>query len=173
MRHALIVAGAIACALASACRPHRDATWLGEHVELRIDSTEYTARPDGGVYSVKIDFAFTNRTGTTLSRSMCGAPSPPLLEKEVAPGRWVIAYSPVELMCETIPPFRIASGSTYRGVVSAYATTVAPGRLGGWQADSIPGTYRLHWGLHASAEPNDRAGTVSATSASFRIRRAM
>ena len=152
-----------------ACHAHRGDGGRLPRVELRTDSAEYSVRIDRGTYRLDVGYTFLNRTGNTLSMNVCRSPSPPVLEKEVAAGQWVRAYTVVELMCLTEPPFRVASAATYRGVVQAQAP-LPGGRFSGWMVDSIPGMFRLKWALHASADPNDRAGTITAVSAPFAVR---
>ena len=171
MRRSLIVsAPVLVLGALCACRAHRTDAAPATGVELRTDSAKYTVRLDRSVYRVEVGYAFTNRTGKTLSMNVCHLPSPPVLEKEIAAGRWVGAYTRVELMCLTDPPFRVASGTTHRGIVGAAGPPRGAKRFDGWTVDSIPGTYRLTWTLHASADPNDKAGTITAVSPSFQLK---
>lgn len=156
--------------LVVACHRGRTATALENSVRLRADSTQYTVRANGEMYQADIGFRFDNHSGRTLSKTYCMAPAPPVLEKERASGEWMHAYSPIELTCLTFPPFRIADGETYRGMLRV--TIDPPGsnvfRLFG--PDSIPGTYRLRWELRASADPNDqRAPIITAVSPPFTL----
>lgn len=168
MRRGLI--GALALAASAACGVHRSARTRAPGTELRADSAGYAVRFDRNLFRTDIGYSFTNYTGGTVSLNHCNAPSPPLLEKEVSPGHWVQAYSAVELMCQTLPPFRLASGETYHGALHAYGAPRAGSSFVGWQVDTIPGTYRLQWSLHASANPDDRAGTITVVSPSFQLR---
>jgi hypothetical protein len=71
---------------------------------LRADSMHYSVRVNGPVYEATMGFAFHNTSGRVLSKSQCRTPSPPALQKQLADGSWIHAYSPVELM----PPFTLA-----------------------------------------------------------------
>jgi hypothetical protein len=169
----IIAALSMQCMALTACRPRANASSPASASELRTDSAGYGVQFDGRMYRTIIGYTFTNRSGGTVSQTICGGPQPPLLEKEVSPGRWVRAYSPVYKMCLTLPPFRLANGGTYRGVLS-----VAAGARGGrlaptWDVDSISGMYRLSWTLHASADPDDGAGAITTVSPAFQLRRPM
>jgi hypothetical protein len=121
----------------------------------------------GGLYRATIGYVYTNHTGSTLSATYCNTPVPPALEKSVD-GRWTLAYSPVILLCETIPPFRVARGASYRGTL--YFAAAPHGRRMGpaLYVDSLPGTYRLRWPLHAGEDPRARdAPLVEAISNEF------
>jgi hypothetical protein len=76
---------------------------------------------------------------------------------------------PPAYLRETLPPFRIRSGRTFRSVLHVVAAP--PGRNVSpyWQVDSVPGIYRLHWVLHAAANSGHPGRVVDATSASFRL----
>jgi hypothetical protein len=169
-RHCLALGALMTGLQLSACRLNRGDAAPGEpRAELRVDSAQYTVRFAPPMFRVEIPYAFTNRSGGTVSQTYCQAPSPPRLEKQVSLGAWAPAYSSVELMCESIPPFRIAAGKTYRGVLHVVAAAPRRNIAPAWLVDSIPGTYRLRWTLHAGADPHDRGGTVEATSQSFRL----
>lgn len=173
LRRHIAVLVLAACAPAGACRTmHREGDPSSRGATLRADSSEYTVRLVGSLYRTDIGYTYTNHTGATVSKAICGGPTPPELEMEISPGRWMRAYSQVELMCETLPPFRIANDQSYRGVLHVAA---APHRVGGplgsgWIVDTIQGTYRLRWELRAGADPDNRsAAHVDAISPSFRL----
>jgi hypothetical protein len=137
---------------------------------LRADSARFTVLLNGPVYEGEIGFRFTNSSGASLSMNYCKVPPPPTLEKQRADGSWVHAYSPIVLLCLTLPPFRIPNGGTYHG-----SLLIAAGRPGTnvfpvLEPDSIPGTYRLRWALRAGDDPNNRAAPlVDAVSPPFQL----
>ena len=112
---------------------------------------------------------YTNRSGDAVSATHCHTPPPPTLEKRVGE-EWVRAYSPVMLMCLTIPHFRIAAGATYRGTLHFAAAPRGRNMAPALEVESIPGTYRLRWGLRAGNDPEARdAPMVEAISNEFRL----
>jgi hypothetical protein len=134
---------------------------------LVTDSTEYHAVLANGLYRADIGYRYTNHSRSSVSAVHCHTPPPPALEKNVGQG-WVLAYSPVILMCETIPHFRVSAGATYRSTlhlaVAPPSRRMAPVLL----VDSLPGTYRLRWALRAGDDPTDRdAPMVEAISNEF------
>jgi hypothetical protein len=136
---------------------------------LVTDSTRYTVRFEGGMYRANIGFAYTNRSGDAVSLNYCRTPPPPMLEKRVA-GEWVRAYSPIQLACLTLPPFRVAAGAIYRGVVDFAAAPRAGNLWPQLEVESIPGTYRLRWQLRTGNDPDAKdARTVEAISNEFRF----
>jgi hypothetical protein len=138
-------------------------------VTLVTDSTEYHATFVGGLYRAAIGYVYTNHTSASVSASYCHTPTPPALEKSVG-GQWVLAYSPVVLLCETIPPFQILGGASYRGTL--HFAAAPPGRRMGpvLYVDSLPGVYRLRWALRAGADPKlEGAAVVEAISNQFSL----
>jgi len=127
---------------------------------LQADSAQYTVRLIGPLYRAAIGFRFTNHTGSTLSANYCNAPTPPALEKQRADGGWVLAYSPVVLLCLTLPPFRIPDGGTYQGTVNLAAAPPGKNFFPVFGPDSVPGIYRLRWVFRAGSDPDDRSAQV-------------
>jgi hypothetical protein len=171
-RHRSALFALVACAQAGACRiVHFGGAPDPRAVTLRVDSSAYVLRVVGSTYRTDIGFTFTNHTGGTVSKAICGGPTPPTLEMEVSPGRWMMAYSVVELMCDTDPPFRVANDRSYHGTVHVVAAPHGVGGpLGGWIVDTIPGTYRLRWNLRGGADPHKAsAAIIDAISPSFRL----
>lgn len=121
------------------------------------------------MYRAEIGYRVTNRTGWTLSQDFCTAPGPHTLEKSVG-GGWVLAYSPLRLTCQAIPPFRLRTAGTYRGTFVLHARPRA-GELGPeLRVDSIPGRYRLRWGLRVGDDPGDaRQPIIETTSNEFQL----
>jgi hypothetical protein len=137
---------------------------------LRTDSARYVVKLENGHYSATIRYVVENHRSRTLSRSVCGGPPPPALEKQLSDGSWKLAYSQVELLCETIPPFRIPGGGVYRGKLVVYAVRNGGGPLSPLTVDSVPGTYRLHWSLVDGDEPRaPKARRVEIISPLFRL----
>lgn len=151
-------------------RARHGALEASDGVTLRADSAQFGLHLDGPPYGAEIGFQFVNQSGTTLSMNHCQAPAPPTLEKQLRDGTWVLAYSPVLLMCRTMPPFRIPDGGSYHSVLR-----VAAGRPGAntsltFEPDSLPALYRLHWELRRGDDPDNHAEPlVSAVSPSFRL----
>lgn len=165
-RIALVSLGSAVAGCGSALTTVHDAGTSGG---LHADSAEYTVRYTRPLYQASIGYVLTNGTATTVSANYCREPGPPALEKHVE-GRWVPAYSPVILLCQTIPPFRLAPGATYRGrlalTVAAPGLNVEPRLL----VESIGGTYRLHWVFQAGPDPDHpHAEPVEFLSGTFRL----
>ena len=118
------------------------------------------ARVNGVMYQATIGFQFENRTGGTLSANYCHIPAPPSLEKQRPSGAWVFAYSVVELMCRTTPPFRLTNGATYRGRLDMVAGRPGTNVFPKFGPDSVPGVYRLRWTLRFSDDPDDKAAPI-------------
>ena len=137
---------------------------------LRVDSAQYSVRVDGPLYKATIGFAFANTTGRPLSANQCHSPSPPRLEKQRPDSTWVHAYSAVELMCLTLPPFRVPAGGTYRGTLNLAAGRPGTNVFPTFGPDSVTGIYRLRWELKAGVNPDDRGAPVIAiTSLPFKL----
>jgi hypothetical protein len=153
------------------CHAARGAAAIPEGATtLRADSAQYAVRVNGPLYEAAIGFLFINNSGHTLSANYCRVPPPPALEKQRADGGWVHAYSPVVLLCLTLPPFRVANGGTYRGTLALAAGRPGTNFFPKFEADSVPGIYRLRWELRTGADPDDRASPmVVATSPPFRL----
>ena len=167
----LSLAGALgilgACHIPSAMRGGS-----GGRAYIVLDSNAFAVRYERPAYRVKIGYTYINESGKTVSVEYCGEPGPPALEKEVDPGQWVTAYSPVVLLCQTIPPFRLASGASYRGELAVFAVMKnnTDNFWPTWGVDSVPGVYRLHWSLRAGPNPDDRTKPmIDAVSSSFRL----
>lgn len=137
---------------------------------LQADSALYTVRLIGPLYRAAIGFRFANHTGSTLSANYCNAPTPPILEKQRGDGGWVLAFSPVVLLCQTLPPFRVPNGGTYEGTLNLAAAPPGKNLSPVFGPDSVPGIYRLRWAFRAGADPDDRAAQiVEAASPPFRF----
>jgi hypothetical protein len=166
MSRALVLFAAIVAATGD-CRPLPAPDQ--QRATLATDSTEYTVRFESGWYRTVIGYTYTNGTGDAVSATHCHTPPPPALEKRVGE-EWVRAYSPVQLLCLSIPHFRIAAGATYRGTL--HFAAAPPGRNMGpvLEVESIPGTYRLRWALRAGSDPEaPGAAVVEAISNEFRL----
>ncbi|MDQ6873284.1 MAG: hypothetical protein M3037_14975 [Gemmatimonadota bacterium] len=136
---------------------------------LRTDSAEIGVRHSGIGYGADIGFVYTNTTSGPVSKTGCGGPPFPDLQKKVN-DNWVYAYYPIYLMCLTKPDFKLESGQSFRGVLQFGA--FEPGHNTGpeLRVDSIDGIYRLQWifveGTDASAK---EARRVESTSNEFRM----
>jgi hypothetical protein len=141
-----------------------------QDASLRVDSAQYTVRLVGPMYSATIGFVYVNHTGGTVSENYCRAPTPPVLEKRLEDGRWVLAYSQILLTCKTLPPLRVAPGESYRGTLEMAAAKPGANIYPRFEADSVPGVYRLRWVLRSGPDPdNPSASTVEAVSPPFRL----
>jgi hypothetical protein len=166
MSRALLLAAVVATA--GDCRtslaPERQA-----QATLATDSAEYTVRFEHGMYRATIGYTYTNRSDDAVSATHCHTPPPPMLEKKVGE-EWVRAYSPVMLMCLSIPHFRIAAGATYRSALHFVAAPPRRNMAPVLEVESVPGTYRLRWALRAGSDPEARsAPVVEAISNEFRL----
>jgi hypothetical protein len=82
----------------------------------------------------------------------------------------VVAYSPILQLCKSEPPFRVAAGATYWGVLALLVAPKGSSFGPALKVDSIAGTYRLRWALRAAADPDNRsAPLIEAISPSFRL----
>jgi hypothetical protein len=166
----LLLAGAFgilgACHIPSAMRAPS-----GGRAYIVVDSNAFTVRYERPAYRAQIRYTYINKSGQTVSADYCKEPGPPALEKEVAPGQWVTAYSPVMLLCQAIPPFRLVTGASYRGQLAVFAVMNNTDNVWPtWRVDSVPGVYRLHWTLRAGPNPDDRTKPmIDAVSSSFRL----
>jgi hypothetical protein len=163
-----VLLSAALVAAAADCRrsPAPEREWSAT---LATDSAQYTVRFVDGMYRATIGYVYTNRSGDAVSATHCHAPPPPVLEKKVG-DEWVRAYSSVMLGCLSIPHFRIAAGATYRGTLHFAAAPPGRNMAPGLEVESIPGTYRLRWGLRAGSDPEARgAPTIEAISNEFRM----
>ena len=86
-----------ACRIPSTTRVENDAP-----AYIVVDSEEFTVRYERPAYRTVIGYTYINKSGRTVSANYCAKPRPPALESEVAPGRWVVAYSTIELTCLTL-----------------------------------------------------------------------
>ncbi len=114
------------------------------HASLITDLAEVTVHYRGHGYSANIGYTFTNTTGLTISRSGCGGPGSPDLEKQVGT-RWTPAYYPVVLTCRTYPDFTWPSGAQIREALRFVAYERGQNSYPQINVDSIEGIYRLRW----------------------------
>src|SRR5262245_61193421 len=142
MSKGIIAAATLLVVSASCMRPQRGVAAPVGGATLYTDSTQYTAHFTRPFWRTRIGYSFTNNTRDAVSANYCNAPNPPALEQQQADGRWVVAYNPVQLMCLTLPPFRVAAGETYRGVLDFVAVPPGSNILPTLAVDSVPGTYR-------------------------------
>jgi hypothetical protein len=165
---AAIIGAAAILTAASRCRPATPPESQAR-VTLATDSSQYTVRLVDGMYRAAIGYVYNNRSGDAVSATHCRTPPPPVLEKKVGE-QWVRAYSPIMLMCLSIPHFRIARGATYRGTLDFAAAPRGRNMAPTLEVESIPGIYRLRWALRAGEDPEARdAPVVEAISNEFRL----
>ena len=126
-----------------ACRTvRRTPTKLG--VSLLTDSLEVSVHHRGIGYMADIGFTLANNSRSPISRSGCGGPGSPDIEKKVA-GRWVPAYYQVYLLCRTIPDFFWDAGAHIHQSVHFGAVEKGHNTSPELLIDSIDGVYRLKW----------------------------
>ena len=136
---------------------------------LRVDSTEIQVRRSGLAYVANIPFVFTNTTARPVSKTGCGFPPFPGLEKKVN-GRWVAAYNPAYLLCLTKPDFMLRSGETFRNLLQFLAYEPGYNWMPTLEVDGIDGIYRLVWGFVEGIDATARdARRVAAFSNEFRM----
>ena len=155
-----------ACHTTSVTRAGNDA-----RAYMIVDSDEFTVRYKRPAYRTLIKYTYVNKTGQTVSADYCKEPGPPALEREVSAGRWVSAYTPVVLLCQALPPFRLASGASYSGKLAVFGVMKNTDNIWPtWQADSVAGVYRLHWTMRGGSDPDDRTKPmIDAVSNPFRL----
>lgn len=131
---------------------------------LRTDSAQIGVRHSGFAYAAKIGFLYTNTTAKPVSKTGCGFPPFPGLEKKVN-DQWVAAYYPFYLMCLTKPDFMLESGQSYHGVLEFMAFEPRHNTMPELRVESIDGIYRLRWdfveGIDASAKGARKVESIS------------
>lgn len=136
---------------------------------LRTDSAEVGVHRSGFAYIAKIGFVYVNTTAKPVSKSGCGFPPWPALEKKVE-GRWVSAYSPGYLECLTRPDFTLKGGETYHAVFDFMAYEPGHNAMPTLDVSSIDGIYRLRWDFAEGTDATVHdARLVRSTSNEFRM----
>jgi hypothetical protein len=136
------------------------ATGDARGITFEADSARYSARYADEAYSATIGYVLRNRGRTSLSSNYCYSAPVPVLEKELGDKRWVAAYQGVTLTCKVDPPFRIAPGDVYRGVLRMVVARPEARQIPRLLVDSIQGTYRLHWRLLSGSYPDAASAPV-------------
>jgi hypothetical protein len=139
------------------------------HVAIVTDSQEIAVTLEGISYRASIGFTFTNTTGRVISRSGCGGPGWPDVEKNVG-DRWVPAFYQIYLACRTYPDFSWQPGAKFHDRVTFMAFVRGKRNLPELMVDSIDGVYRLHWSFTEGRDPSAKnARRVDAISNSFHM----
>jgi len=136
---------------------------------LRTDSSQIGVHYTGNGYAAKIGFVYTNTTAGPVSKSGCGSPASPGLEKRVN-GKWVPAYFPAYPACLSKPDFMLRSGQILHDVLDFAA--YEPGHHIGPEllVDSIDGIYRLRWDFAEGTDATEKGvRLVKSTSNEFRM----
>ena len=141
--------------------------------ELRLsfvtDSSHVTVYDRGNAYVGNIAYTLTNTTNQPISRSGCGGPGYPDLEKKVS-NRWVVAYDNISLACRTHPDFSWDPGSQIRDVLRFTAFKPGHNTYPQIRVDSIDGTYRLRWSFTEGRQEGAKgARSIEAVSNEFLI----
>ena len=132
-----------------------DADHNGDTPALQTSRAAYAVTRNGQVLTADIDFSYVNRTGHTRYVARCHQPYPPQLEKWTG-SEWVVAYSPVVLLCWQTP-LSIAPSATYTGTLAIRAWLPGNNAAPDWKVDGVAGTYRLVWRLLRSDSPDGPA----------------
>lgn len=143
------VTAVLAVLLAGACSstadPLRPTTALqpGETL-LTTDAPAYEVREETPIRAaVDFELTYRNPLGVAVAVPACHSPARPALEKLVG-GKWVHAFSSVELLCIT-PPLVIPAGGTHHFRYQMRADAHDLARWLGATDGSLPGRYRLRW----------------------------
>jgi hypothetical protein len=110
---------------------------------LTTDAPAYDIRQEGVFGAVDFDLTYRNGLDAAVAVPACHAPARPMLQKLVG-GRWVQAYSSVELMCITAP-LVIPAKRTHHFRYRLRADTYDLERWSEAVDGSLEGTYRLRW----------------------------
>jgi hypothetical protein len=115
---------------------------------LTTDAPAYEIRQEGVFHAVDFDLTYRNALDVAVAVTACHTPAQPMLQKLVG-GRWVRAYSSVELMCLSAP-LVIPAKRTHRFRYRLRADTYDLERWSEAVDGSLEGTYRLRWwvGVH-------------------------
>ena len=132
---------------------------------VETDSTSYHVLTTDSRHEVTIGVSFRNPTFNEVHIPGCVGPYPPVLEKRGQDG-WVIAYSPIVLLCLGTP-VRVAPGAAYS---MAYRVIGArqPRTYPRFEVDEIAGTYRLNWRA-LRTESGSRLPSADRTSRPFQL----
>lgn len=125
---------------------------LSEGRALQTDRQEYEAELSDEGYRkvlIEIPMTYTNVTAEIVYLIGCRHPSMPVLQKFEA-GKWIVAYSGVELMCLS-PPWALDPGEVFRDTLSVR------GHLPGQNAapifdTEVAGLYRLKRAVYSDLE---------------------
>ena len=134
----LAIAGAlIGCEAITGPKNHREAP-------LQTDRLVYQLQVDSrGNHQVDIPFTFHNGTGKPVYLVNCRGSVPPSLQKWQN-GQWVMAWSPVVLLCLS-PPIEVAPGAVYQDTLRVFAGRMGSNDHPQFQVREPVGTYRLAW----------------------------
>jgi hypothetical protein len=111
---------------------------------LQTDRLVYQLQRDsGGHVRVEIPFTYHNTTGETVYLVNCRGAVPPSLEKWQA-GQWVVAWTPVLLMCLS-HPIVIESDVVYSDTLRVSAARQGSNEYPQFEVPDLEGTYRLVW----------------------------
>lgn len=132
---------------------------------ITVDSTLYHVITTEDEHEVTIEVSFTNTTSVEVRIPTCRIPHPPVLEK-LQSGQWVLAYSPVVLLCLG-PAVTIAPEEQYRMTYRVSAARRAK-TYPRFEVDEISGTYRINWSA-LYTESGDRLPPNQRTSGPFQL----
>ena len=113
---------------------------------IRTDRAEYVADRAGGGVSLDIPIRYVNPTQGPVWVSTCHSVYPPTLEKLVGDA-WVPAYNEPVLLCLGVP-IVIQAGASYEYTFRVRASPRGTNTYPQFELESVPGTYRLVWGVY-------------------------
>lgn len=138
-------------------------------VTLVTDPPSITAYHRGIGYVADIGFTLSNDSGRPISRTGCGGPGFPQLEKKVG-GRWIPAYYEISLLCRTIPDYSWEAGSRSHAPLKFEAFERGYHTEPELLVDSIDGIYRLTWNFSEGKVAGGKgAKTLTTLSNQFRM----
>lgn len=143
----------LAVLVAGACTGSADPFGPGTALQpgetlLVTDAPAYEIRQEGVRSAVDFDLTYRNGLDVAVAVPACHSPARPMLQKLVG-GRWVRAFSSVELMCLTAP-LVIPAKRTHHFRYHLRADAHDLERWSEAVDGSLGGTYRLRWwvGIH-------------------------
>lgn len=138
--------------------------------EIATDRDLYHAVVTSESVRFHVDLTYTNTSGAPVYFTGCYPPVNPTLEKWVG-GEWVVAFSPVHLLCLS-EPVRVGPGASLEYALHVYACTrerCAPDWLPGPTPHTVPGTYRVRDAVGTDLEGGLPETSRTVVSNSFRV----
>jgi hypothetical protein len=126
---------------------------------LRTDRDEYRiTRTQDGSIQFTILATYDNRASEPASIAACRTPNPPTIQKRVGDD-WTAVYNPPVLACISEPTV-IEPGEQFRYEYQVSAFPRGGNSYPQFEADSVPGVYRLLWIIHeGTRDPTGSRGS--------------